>query len=215
MTNWTELYAARGMRVRYALLSLLELCDQMPPDGVLGVAQIKRVVKTELRGADPAVDGELPARSSKLVERLLEAIDETEDIARVTAGGGGLPDPVWITEPSRSGKWQILREVDDNTPIGYISDGRWEIRHVTRHDPAAVLLRCQADRDLIAEVMSWEHVPDGYYSCPLFIDAAAGETVLPESRAGRTCVCGLDSRRNRVLRLLAKGYDITVEATTS
>lgn len=152
MSNWTELYAARGMRVRYALLSLLELCDQMPSDGVLGVAQIKRVVATELHGINPAAEAARPPNSPNLADRLLEAIDEVEEIAQTTAGGGGLPDPVWITKPSRSGKWRILCEVDDHTPIGYIADGRWEDKHITRHDPAAEIRRCAADRKLVAEV---------------------------------------------------------------
>lgn len=81
-----------------------------------------------------------------LVERILAAIARTAENARTTAGGGGLPDPQWTTQPSRSGKWKILREVDDATPIGYIDDGRWEVRHIVRNDPATVLLRCAADR---------------------------------------------------------------------
>lgn len=215
MSNWTELYAARGMRVRWALLELLNLCDRMPPDGVLSVAQIKRVVAIELHGITPTAEGDRVQSSPNLADRLLEVIDEAEEIAQTTAGGGGMPDPVWITKPSRSGTWQILCEVNDHTPIGYITDGRWEITHITRHDPAAVIRRCATDRALIAEVMSWEHVPDGYYSCPRYVDASNGETELPESRAGRPCCCGLDSRRQRVLSLLAEGYGVTEEATTS
>lgn len=179
MSNWTELYAARGMRVRWALLELLNLCDRMPQDGVLSVEQIRRVVAIELHGVTPTVEGDRVPSGPNLADRLLEAIDEVEEIAQTTAGGGGMPDPVWITKPSRSRTWQILREVNDDTPIGYITDGRWEISHITRHDPAAVIRRCVADRKIVAEVRG---LSDGALKDDLV--ASLGDLVLGLLAAG-------------------------------
>lgn len=34
-------------------------------------------------------------------------------------------------------------------PIGYISVGRWEDRHITRHDPARVLRGVEAKRRIV------------------------------------------------------------------
>ncbi len=89
-----------------------------------------------------------------LSSRILAAIDETEKIATIADDRSGLPPTTWITELSRSGKWRILREADDMEPIGYISDGRWEDQHIVRHDPAAVLRRCAADRKILAHCAS-------------------------------------------------------------
>lgn len=88
--------------------------------------------------------------TNDLTTRLLAAIDETERTARIAQDCGD----AWTTEPSRTGKWQILREVEDSMAIGYIATGRLEIDHIVRHDPAAILRRCAADRKIVAECRS-------------------------------------------------------------
>lgn len=68
-------------------------------------------------------------------------------------GGGGIPTPEWTTSPSRSGSWKILHATDDHTPLGYISNGRNEHRHIARYDPRATLAQLEAHIRVLDEVI--------------------------------------------------------------
>jgi len=84
-------------------------------------------------------------------------------------GGGGFPAPKWTTEPSRSGSWVVLRETDDATPIGYISVGRNEHEHITRHDPARALREVAAKRIIVRGITA--ALPLLPYGDPAYQDA--------------------------------------------
>lgn len=107
-------------------------------------------------------------------------LDEDADLVE-TIRSGGFPAPTWTSAPNDRGTWPILREVDDATPIGYIEDGRWEIKHVTRHDPARVLRAVQAKRRIVGDVGS----------LPMYCDCEA---------------YGHHEREDLILRLLASEW---------
>jgi hypothetical protein len=131
-----------------------------------------------------------------LAGRVLAAIDETLRIVE-TIREGGCPVPTWTMEPSRSQSWHILREVDDQTPIGFVTDGRWEVRHIVHNDPAATIRRCEADKRTVERHNQVDHsVPFADYQfdycatcrelmpCPDMLDRAASYGVDVTAPAG-------------------------------
>lgn len=87
-------------------------------------------------------------------------------------------------------------------------------RHVAHWDPARVLREIEAKRELLAEIASWKHDyvdGDTWFSCaqavnPFDKDGAPGSGCSNEHRAGEPCDCGLDRRRKKILKALAKPY---------
>lgn len=87
---------------------------------------------------------------------ITQQVAEVEDIARLTSGGGYEPD-TWHAEPSRSGRWvQIVAHSrtlgeppEADQPVALVQSGRREHLLIARHDPAAVLRRCEADRRVL------------------------------------------------------------------
>lgn len=93
--------------------------------------------------------------TAEIIEFIRARLDEDAGLVE-TIREGRCPTPTWVSEPNERGSWPILREIDDSTPIGYIADGRWEVQHVVRHDPARVLRGVEAKRQLVDM-----HAPDG------------------------------------------------------
>lgn len=97
------------------------------------------------------------------VEFLQRAHERAEGLVRVISYGGYEPQ-TWHIEPSRSRRWvQIFsksrtlgepREAamrDDDQPVMLVQSGRNEHLHAVMHDPAAVMRRVAADRQILAE----------------------------------------------------------------
>jgi hypothetical protein len=78
---------------------------------------------------------------------LAARLDEDAEIVE-TIRSGGFPAATWTTEPAKGG-WEILRESDDPTPLGYVTRSRCEHVHIARHDPARVLREVEAKRALL------------------------------------------------------------------
>jgi hypothetical protein len=105
-----------------------------------------------------------------LVEFLRERLAEDEQIAQTPSGGGYEPD-IWEIQPSRSGRWsnivsksKLIGEPveaameEDDQPVAIVQSGRWEDRHIARHDPARVLAEVAAKRRIV-------HAHDRIHGC--------------------------------------------------
>ncbi|MGW5477689.1 DUF6221 family protein [Streptomyces sp. NPDC004008] len=81
------------------------------------------------------------------------------------------------------------------------------MRHIARHDPAAVLRRIAKDRELLNDLLAEKHhvVEDPAYTCP----AATTERDGGQNYQQGPCDCDRDTRVQRRVRLLAEGYDWT------
>jgi hypothetical protein len=127
------------------------------------------------------------------VPDLLAAIDETERIAQAATDGPWLAvgerDEVGVdvVPTDRTGSYVVCPDPN----AGMIPA---DAEHIARHDPAAVLRRCAADREIV----------DLYRATQTALEAAQG-TVL----AG-ACKVRLGAYEN-VLRALAEGYGLTAE----
>lgn len=84
--------------------------------------------------------------------------------------------------------------------------------HIARHDPAAVLRRITADRELIADLLAERHyVSDGdcWYTCAAATEERDGGQSCDDERRGKPCDCGRDDRVNRRVRRIAEGWGRT------
>lgn len=88
--------------------------------------------------------------------------------------------------------------------------------HIARNDPARVLRRVKATRDLVADILAEPHdyIPgDEFYSCSQAVDPYPGESGEPGSgcsdpeRAGKPCDCGRDARVARLLGIIASEWE--------
>jgi hypothetical protein len=90
--------------------------------------------------------------------------------------------------------------------------------HAARQDPARVLRRVKATRDLVADILGEPHYTAevAYYSCSQAQEGAyliAGPTGPPGSgcgdpeRAGRPCDCGRDAKVARMLAIIAGEWE--------
>lgn len=79
----------------------------------------------------------------ELLRRLIEAIDESERIARYVMSDYALHGPDWSVLSTG-----VVDIVDDLVPVG---DGPLA-EYIAHHDPAATLRRCAADRYLVDEL---------------------------------------------------------------
>jgi hypothetical protein len=113
--------------------------------------------------------------------------------------------PFWEVIRLEQGAW-----MDDDTP------GLDEIiEHVALHDPDWVLADIEAKRQIIREVMSWRHdVVEGdcWFTCGAATEERDGGECCDDNQRDE-CTCGLDERREKILRLSAApfsgepGYD--------
>lgn len=83
---------------------------------------------------------------------------------------------------------------------------------IADNGPDGALRRCAADREIVAEVLSWRHYycEDSWYSCGLAMepgDDEPGSACANEDNIGR-CTCNLDDRRLKILSPLARGYGV-------
>lgn len=144
---------------------------------------------------------------------ITQRITEVEDIARLISPGGYEPD-TWHIEPTRSGRWvQIVaysRTIgeppeaagrEDDQPVMLVQQGRREHLLAVRHDPAAVLRRCEADRRVLAR---HRMDPDAYWSEATFCEGCgtSGHNELPVTDNLNDCPELLD---------LAYAHGITAE----
>lgn len=139
-------------------------------------------------------------------------IDEAERLARRAAELCGChpPAPSWsfrdgdeptdgrilvVDEPHRTLKRKIGRRWNRSY------EGLFMAEHIVRHDPAAVLRRCTADRSMLADLLAEKHTvcEDSWYHCVAADDNGDRDCNQP-------CSCGRDERVERWLRLLAEGY---------
>jgi hypothetical protein len=101
-------------------------------------------------------------------------------------------------------------------PMDRIVDYVYEVDarvHIGLNEPQAVLDGCDADLAILDEVSSWRHLyldDDGWYSCAQAIDphednAEPGSGCLND-RAGGPCDCGVDARRDRIVKAVASRY---------
>jgi hypothetical protein len=92
---------------------------------------------------------------NNLASRILAAIEETEQLARAATSGP------WTVDPDRG----VFAGVLDRDWVA--GTDRVDAEHITRHDPDAVLRRCEADRRTVQchqpteDRSGW--LPDGSY----------------------------------------------------
>jgi hypothetical protein len=90
-----------------------------------------------------------------------------------------------------------------------------QLDFIVAHGPAAALRQVAATRELLADLQADEHlaVEDGWYSCAAATDDRFGNVCADESRAGGPCDCGRDAAVERRVRLLAKAWGWTEDAS--
>jgi hypothetical protein len=86
--------------------------------------------------------------------------------------------------------------------------------HIARNDPARVLRRVKATRDLVAAILSEPHdwnVEDEFYSCSQAVQwpgpGEPGSGCSDPERAGKPCDCGRDARVARLLGIIAGEWE--------
>jgi hypothetical protein len=80
-------------------------------------------------------------------------------------------------------------------------------------NPAAVLRRIAADRELIADLLAERHltVDDCWYTCAAATEDRDGGETCDDVRLGKPCDCGRDARVQRRVRIMAEGWGWTEE----
>jgi hypothetical protein len=92
--------------------------------------------------------------------------------------------------------------------------------HIARHDPARVLRRVKATRELVAAIIAEPHdwIPgDEFYSCSQAVElnpvpespGVPGSGCTDPDRAGQPCDCGRDQRVARLLGIIAGEWEGT------
>lgn len=140
-----------------------------------------------------------------LIEFLKARLASDENIARASGGVG-----TWTArEADRT--YDGLRQfdlMDDRYPAGRIT-GSARSNHITRHDPARILREVEAKRAILDKIAGWTHavVEDCWYTCEAATDAHdGGSSCVDEDGQLGPCTCGLDARREVLLRHLAAPY---------
>jgi hypothetical protein len=89
-----------------------------------------------------------------------------------------------------------------------------EGRHAARNDPARILRRAKAVRDLIAVILAERHDyndGDPWFSCSQATvpgdDGEPGSGCANDERAGKPCDCGRDARVARLLGIIASEWE--------
>lgn len=160
---------------------------------------------------------DLTARVAELAAAIEAKLAEDEAVALATIDINdrvrmrrGTPPPRWVEDD-----WGIRSE--DKYGILRVKH-TWasERAHITRNDPARVLRRVKATRDLVADILAEPHdyIPgDEFYSCSQAVDPYPGESGEPGSgcsdpeRAGKPCDCGRDARVARLLGIIASEWE--------
>lgn len=125
----------------------------------------------------------------------------------------GTPPPRWVPDEGSG-----IRSEDRYSILRVRHTWVRERDHIVRNDPARVLRRVRATRELVAAILAERHdynEGDGYYSCSQAADPdpRPGESGEPGSgcsdpeRAGRPCDCGRDSRVARLLGIIASEWE--------
>lgn len=103
---------ASRARMRDALASLLELCDQVPAGGHLGTAQIKRIVESELRSTSPPSSVANPAGTDFAATKAPQArVSPDGDVARYFDYGADVVQG-----------WLMLHVVDQRLTLTHLTD---------------------------------------------------------------------------------------------
>lgn len=111
------------------------------------------------RRPEPHASKGLPVTSDDLVPQILAAIEETERLASALISTVNPTTGEWVPAGPHGTE---IRDSRDHLVVKH----SWpdEIAHIIRHDPAAVLRRCAADRRRLER-----HTPDttgdGYFYC--------------------------------------------------
>jgi Family of unknown function (DUF6221) len=164
------------------------------------------------------VTTDLTARVAELTASIEANLAEDEMLALATIGINdrvhmrrGTPPPRWVEDD-----WGIRS--DDRYGILRVKH-TWaaERAHIVRNDPARVLRRVRATRELVAAVLAEPHavIPgDEFYSCSQAADpdpapgeGGPGSGCSDDSRAGQPCDCGRDARVARLLGIIASGWE--------
>lgn len=162
-------------------------------------------------------DANLAARMAETAAFIERELSEDERVALATIGINeragmrrGIPPPRWVEDD-----WGIRSE-DRYGVLRVKHTWARERAHIIRHDPARVLRRVRATRDLVAAILAEKHdyVPgDEFYSCSQAVDPHPGESGEPgpgcsdPERAGKPCDCGRDARAARLLGIIASEWE--------
>ena len=148
---------------------------------------------------------DLTARIAELAALIEANLAGDEEAARESHYDGQR----WITEEEGVYRWP-----DDE--MVHHADRKADARHIARQDPARVLRRVKATRELVSAITAELHdyIPgDEFYSCSQAIDPYPGESGEPGSgcsdpeRAGKPCDCGRDARVARMLGIIASEWE--------
>jgi Family of unknown function (DUF6221) len=166
---------------------------------------------------EPAVTEDLAARVAELAAAIEAGLAEDEAVALATIGINerasmlaGQPPPRWVPEPGGSG----IRSEDRYGILRVKHTWANERAHIVRNDPARVLRRVKATRDLVAAILAERHDyndGDEFYSCSQAAepgtDGEPGSGCANDERAGKPCDCGRDMRVARLLGIIASEWE--------
>jgi hypothetical protein len=158
---------------------------------------------------------DLTARVAQLAAAIEAQLAEDEAVALATIGlddrvrmRRGTPPPRWVEDD-----WGIRSE-DRHGILRVRHTWARERAHITRNDPARVLRRVKATRDLVAVILSEPHdwnVEDEFYSCSQAVQwpdpGEPGSGCSDPERAGKPCDCGRDARVARLLGIIASEWE--------
>jgi hypothetical protein len=164
------------------------------------------------------VTTDLTARIAELAAQIEAALAEDEAVALATIGindaaamRNGKPPPRWV--PDGSG----IRSEDRYAIVRVGKTWARERDYITRNDPARVLRRVKATRDLVAAILAEGHavIPgDEFYSCAQAVDpdpapgeGGPGSGCWDDQRRGKPCDCGRDMRVARLLGIIASEWE--------
>jgi Family of unknown function (DUF6221) len=174
------------------------------------------------------VSGDLTARVAELAALAMARLAEEEALALAAAAEHddltaparpdwyvqqwADPDVTAVVADPESSAWPVARVCDrpDGAPAARAA-------HIARNDPARVLRRVRATRDLVAEILAEGHQhADDYFACSQAQEGdglISGPTGPPGSgcsdpeRAGKPCDCGRDARVARLLGIIASEWE--------
>jgi hypothetical protein len=164
------------------------------------------------------VSEDLTARVAGLAAAIEASLTEDEAAALATIGINerasmlrGQPPPRWVPEPDGSG----IRSEDRYGILRVKHTWASERAHIIRNDPARVLRRVKATRDLVAAILAEGHQyvdGDPWFSCsqaaePGEDDSEPGSACADDERRGKPCDCGRDSRVARLLAIIATEWE--------
>lgn len=155
------------------------------------------------------------AETTALIQQELAA-DEAAALATISINDraqmlSGTQPPRWVP-----GDGSDIRSEDDILRVRHT----WvrEREHITRNDPARVIRRVRATRDLAADILADQHYTSDvdYYSCSQAQEGQSlisGPTGPPGSgcsdpeRSGHPCDCGRDARVIKRLDIIASEWE--------